>query len=233
MTTHRHSGGTLRLPPRPQARAPVLPAAAPEAAPATPKPSSQAIRPEGRFEGKPAKAAPKAAAPDPAEIAARKAANVERERQAHEAAVLRHREQTREILTLLRARWPDLFGVHTPLATGIARAIQTELGEARLPAQALSRALHWWTQAPSYLVVVAAGRMRRNLDGTEAGVPDEVQREAAAEALRQHALRRAAAERKPQRPKPSTAPPPPERHEGGESVAAASPPVAPPTSPGG
>ena len=168
MTTHRHSGGTLRLPPRPQARVPVPPAAVPKAVPIPLK------------SGKPAKPVPKAVVPDPAEIAARKRANVERERQAHEAAVIRHREQTRELLALLRARWPELFGVHTPLATGIARAIQTELGEARLPAQALSRALHWWTQAPSYLVAVAAGRVRRNLDGTEAGVPDEAQREAAA-----------------------------------------------------
>ena len=220
MTTHRHSGGILRLPPRPQTRAPVPPAAAPEAAPVTPKP------------GKPAKAAPKAAAPDPAEVAARKRANVERERRAHEAAVVRHREQTREILALLRARWPDLFGVHTPLATGIARAIQTELGEARLPAQALSRALHWWTQAPSYLVAVAAGRVRRNLDGTEAGVPDEAQRAAAAEALRQHAARRATV-KSGSKSRPRAAPAPPERHEGGDSAAATPPPVVPSAPPGG
>lgn len=220
MTTHRHPAGTLRLSPRPRDRAPAPPAAAPKVIPATPKP---------------AKAAPKAAAPDPAEIAARKRANVERERQTHEAAVVRHREQTREILALLRARWPELFGVHTPLATGIARAIQTELGEARLPAQALSRALHWWTQAPSYLVAVAAGRVRRNLDGTEAGVPDEAQREAAAEALRQHALRRAVLAESKSRPRsrPHAALPPSEHRGEGENAAPTSPPVAPSAPPDG
>ena len=229
MTTHRHPAGTLRLPPRPQDRAPAPPVVAPEVVPTIPKPSPQAIRPEGRFEGKPAKAVPKATAPDPAEAAARKRANVEGERQAHEAAVLRHREQTREILVSLRARWPELFSVHTPLATGIARAIQTELGEARLPAQALSRALHWWTQAPSYLVAVAAGRVRRNLDGTEVGVPDEAQREAAAEALRQHAFRRAALAESKSRPRsgPRAAPPPSGRHGEGENAAPTPPPVAP------
>ena len=142
--------------------------------------------------------------------------------------MVRHRERTREILALLRARWPELFSVHTALATGIARAIQAELGEARLPAVALSRALHWWTNAPSYLVAVAAGRVRRNLDGTEAGVPDEVQHEATTETLRQHALRRAAAmPRSRPRSGPRAAPPPPERREEGESAAAALPPGRP------
>ena len=220
MTTYRHPRGTLRLPPRSQLQLLVPSAPTSEVALATPKP------------GKPAKAVSKTTVPDPAKIAARKRANVERERQTHEAAVLRHREQTREILALLRTRWPDLFSVHTPLATGITRAIQTELGEVRLPAVALSRALYWWTSAPSYLVAVAAGRTRRNLDGTEAGVPDEVQREAAAEALRQHAARRTTAKSgsKP-RPRSHTALPPPERHGKSDGAAATSPPVAPPIPP--
>ena len=223
----------MRLPPRPQDRAPSSSAVAPKAIPATPKPLPQAIRPEGRFEGKPAKAAPKAVAPDPAEVAMRKRANVERERQAHEAATVRRREQTREILALLRARWPELFSVHAPLATGITRAIQTELGEARLPAVALSRALHWWTNAPSYLVAVAAGRVRRNLDGTEAGVPDEAQREAAAEALRQHALRRAATPRSRPRSGPRAAPLPSECQGEGEAATPVPSPVALPLPPDG
>ena len=123
---------------------------------------------------------------------------------------------------------------HVPLAIGITRAIQAELGEARLPAVALSRALHWWTQAPSYLVAVAAGRVRHNLDGTEAGVPDEAQREAAAEALRQHALRRAATEPRPRpRSGPRAAPPPWGRHGEGENAAPTPPPVAPAAPPDG
>jgi len=42
------------------------------------------------------------APPDPAEAAARKEANLRREREEHEAAVARRRQQTREILALLR-----------------------------------------------------------------------------------------------------------------------------------
>ena len=80
--------------------------------------------------------------PDPAEVAARKAANVQREREAHEAAVIRRREQTREILALLRVRWPELFSAPAPLAVGIEREIRESLGEARVPSARLGRALH-------------------------------------------------------------------------------------------
>ena len=121
------------------------------------------------------------AQPDPAEIAARKAANVQREREAHEAAVIRRREQRREVLALLRARWPELFSAPVPLAVGIRREIRESLGEARVPAAHLDRALHHWTHGPRYLAAVAAGQRRRHLDGTDAGEPDEAQRDHARE----------------------------------------------------
>ena len=129
------------------------------------------------------------AQPDPAEIAARKAANVQREREAHEAAVIRRREQTREILALLRARWPELFSAPVPLAVGIEREIREGLGEARVPSARLGRALHYWTNGPRYLAAVAAGQRRRHLDGTDAGEPDEAHREYARETLAQRAAR--------------------------------------------
>ena len=127
------------------------------------------------------------ARPDPAEIAARKIANVQRERETHEAALVRRREQTREVLTLLRARWPEVFRVPVPLAVGIRREIRESLGDARIPAAHLDRALHHWTHGPLYLAAVAAGQQRRHLDGTDAGEPDEAQREHARETLVQRA----------------------------------------------
>ncbi len=107
MSTPHHLGGTLRLPPRPQAQLPASPAAGSGSAPATKNAS---------------------ALPDPAGIAARKQANVQREREQQRAAVFRRHQQTRDILGLLRARWPALFSTPVPLATGIARAIRAELG---------------------------------------------------------------------------------------------------------
>ena len=103
-STSRRCGGTLRL--RPHERVASPPSPAPE----------------------PTDAAPL----DPAEIAARKQANVQREREAQEAAMARRRQQTREVLVLLRARWPEVFGVPVPLAIGIGREIRQALGETRV-----------------------------------------------------------------------------------------------------
>ena len=183
MSTPRHPGGTLRLPPRPQTQLPASPAAGAGTTPA-------------------AKSA--SALPDPAEIAARKQANVQREREQQRAAVFRRHQQTRDILALLRARWPALFTTPVPLATGIARAIRAELGDVEVPTAGLGRALHYWTNAPGYLAAVAAGEVRRNLDGTEAGAPDEAQRRFAAETMEQRAAQQAlrATSRSPHRSHP-------------------------------
>ena len=133
--------------------------------------------------------------PDPAEVAARKAANVQREREAHNAAVIRRREQTHEILAMLRARWPAVFSAPTPLAVGIEREIKEGLGETRVPAARLGRALHYWTHGPRYLAAVAAGQRRQHLDGTDAGEPDEAQREHARETFAQRAGQRTTQQR--------------------------------------
>lgn len=131
------------------------------------------------------------ASPDPAEIAARKQANVQREREQKRAAVYRRHQQTRDSLVLFRAHWPALFSTPVPLATGIARAIRAELDYVEVPTAGLSRALHYWTNAPGYLATVAAGEMRRNLDGMEAGAPDEAQRRFATEIMEQRAAQQA------------------------------------------
>lgn len=175
-----HPGGTLRLPPRPQAPSP---------APATATPATTAPPP-----GSPA-------LPDPA---ARKQAQLQLEREQQRASVIRRHQQTRDILAMLRARWPALFTTPVPLTIGVTRAIRAELGDGAVPVAGLSRALHYWTNAPGYLAAIAAGEMRRNLDGTEAEVPDEAQRRFASETLERHAARRAA---RPGSRQPRHAPP--------------------------
>ncbi len=161
MSAPHHPGGTLRLPARPRDQVPASPALGD--APAL---------------------------PDPAEVAARKQANLQREREEHKAAVVRRRQQTRDILALLRARWPELFAAPVPLATGITREIRDGLGETWVPTAQLSRALHYWTHAPGYLAAIAAGQRRRHLDGTDAGEPDEAQQQHAREIIAQRAARR-------------------------------------------
>lgn len=74
-----HPGGALRLPPRPEAPAPAPATSAPETAPALP--------------GSPA-------ALDPA---ARKQAQLQFEREQQRASIIRRRQQTRDILAILRA----------------------------------------------------------------------------------------------------------------------------------
>ncbi len=159
-----HPGGTLRLPSRPQTPAP---------APAAPEP-----------------AAALPGSPPPLDPAARKQAQLQFEREQQRASIIRRHQQTRDILALLRARWPALFTTPVPLAVGVVRAIRAELGEGSVPVAGLSRALHYWTNAPAYLTAIAAGEARRNLDGTEAGVPDEAQRRFAGETMGRHAAQR-------------------------------------------
>ena len=101
--------------------------------------------------------------------------------------MLRHREQRREVLALLRARWPEVFSAPVPLALGIQHEIKASLEEAGVPSLRLRRALQHWTQGTGYLAAVAAGQRRRHLDGTDAGEPDEAHREHARAILAQRA----------------------------------------------
>ena len=154
MTSLSHSGGTLRLSPRPQ----------------TPKPPATA---------------PKVT---PADLAAKqKAAKKLLAQQRHEAE-LRRRQQGKATRRLLRERWPALFIDSVPLAIGITRAIRAELGAGVVSSAALSSAMNHWTRRSVYLEAIAAGEMRRNLDGTDAGVPEPSHRQSASEALEQRKL---------------------------------------------
>ena len=115
--------------------------------------------------------APTAVPSDPA-----KPAQARREQEEQQAAVLRRRQELDETLAALRDRWPALFTAPVPLAIGIERKIQQALGEARFSKLRLRRALHCWTRRTGYLAAIAEGRRRQDLDGSDAGEPEEAHR---------------------------------------------------------
>jgi sRNA-binding protein len=101
------------------------------------------------------------------------------------------------ILTDWRRRWPAAFARPVPLAVGISRHIKEALraeGEA-VDREAIGGTLHRWTMQGAYLRAVARGEMRRNLDGSAAGVPDDAARQQAQTLLDERAARRAERER--------------------------------------
>ena len=105
------------------------------------------------------------------------------------------------ILSNWRRRWPAAFRRPVPLAIGISRHIQEVL---RTEGETIDRKtigmVHRWTTQGAYLYAVARGEMRRNLDGSAAGVPDEGARQHAQTLLDERAVRRAERERQKQEP---------------------------------
>ena len=96
---------------------------------------------------------------------------------------VRLRERIPEILADWRERWPAVFTTPTPLAVGISRQIKDQLGTRCPPRREFGSALHQWTNRTAYLRAVIRGDVRHNLDGSEAGVPDEDTRERARQLL--------------------------------------------------
>ena len=99
-----------------------------------------------------------------------------------------------------RARWPEVFTKPVPLAVGFSRHIKDAL---QADGQTLDRktigvTIHQWTVQGAYLRAVARGEMRRNLDGSEAGVPDEEARHQAQKLLYERSARRAEREQREQ-----------------------------------
>jgi hypothetical protein len=74
-----------------------------------------------------------------------------------------------------------------PLAIGIGLKLRELLGAEFKPAD-IRAFLHAWTSGPRYLKGVARGEMRRNLDGSPAGLPESKHRADARERL--NAMRR-------------------------------------------
>lgn len=146
-------------------------------------------------------AAPTAVSPDPGKTAACKPVQAQREHGEQQAAVLRRRQELDETLAVLRGHWPALFTAPVPLAIGIERRIQQALGEARFPKMRLRRALHCWTRRTGYLAALTEGQHRQDLDGADAGEPEEVHRAYARELIAERQAKRLS-HRQQHRPQP-------------------------------
>jgi sRNA-binding protein len=90
-----------------------------------------------------------------------------------------------------RERWPAVFTRPVPLAVGISGHIKAALrAEGNIfDSKTLGMSIHCWTQQSAYLRAMARGEIRRNLDGTEAGVPDDEARQNARKLLDERATR--------------------------------------------
>jgi len=102
------------------------------------------------------------------------------------------------ILTDWRKEWPAVFTKPVPLAVGISGQIKAaaRANDKTYDRKALGMSIHLWTMQSAYLRALARGEMRRNLDGSEAGVPDEAAQQEAQKLLDERAERQAEKERK-------------------------------------
>jgi hypothetical protein len=152
-----------RAPRARQAAATATPKPAPSKAAVTPTPSS-----------KPAKAkAVQQKQPKSPEQMAKAAANIERDRQQHYEAIGRRAVARDANFAELRTRFSVVFDPDRPLplALRVHHQLRAALGA---PRSQVIDLLEWWTAQPSYIAAIAAGGMRWNLDGSEAGeISDE------------------------------------------------------------
>jgi sRNA-binding protein len=107
------------------------------------------------------------------------------------AKQLRLKAMRDAVLADWRQRWPEAFTRPVPLAVGISQQIKEvlEAGDQSVKWMAVWRAMHHWTNSRAYLHGLARGEMRRNLDGTEAGLPSDDQRKEAQRRLDEIAAR--------------------------------------------
>jgi sRNA-binding protein len=91
------------------------------------------------------------------------------------------------------ARWPAAFTRPVPLAVGFSGQIKGALRAEGKPfdKKTFSIATHLWSRQSAYLRAVARGEMRVNLDGSEAGLPDDAARQEAQRLLDERAAKRA------------------------------------------
>ncbi|MGH7104510.1 MAG: ProQ/FINO family protein [Acetobacteraceae bacterium] len=104
------------------------------------------------------------------------------------------------ILDDWRKRWPAVFTKPVPLAIGVSRHIRMALqAEGKgIDRKTIGIIVHRWTMQSAYLRAVACGAMRHNLDGSEAGIPDDAARQYAQTMLQERAARQADKERQRQ-----------------------------------
>jgi sRNA-binding protein len=97
-----------------------------------------------------------------------------------------------EFLTDWQNRWPAIFTSPVPLAVGISGQIKEALEKdgVLLDDKTIGVTLSAWTKHGAYLRMVMRGKPRRNLDGSEAGVPDDAARKYAQRILDEREARR-------------------------------------------
>jgi len=88
------------------------------------------------------------------------------------------------VIAVMQERWPAAFceTARRPLAIGIGKILAAELVD--VSPRILSGVLHYWTARRDYLIAVAAGEARCNLDGSPASAASETDRAAAARLLK-------------------------------------------------
>ena len=98
------------------------------------------------------------------------------------------------VLADWRARWPAAFTKPVPLALGISGHIKAVLrAEGKVvDRKTIGVTLHRWTMQGTYLRAVVRGDLRRNLDGSAAGMPDDAARQYAQKVLDERVARQAA-----------------------------------------
>jgi sRNA-binding protein len=95
----------------------------------------------------------------------------------------RRRARVNTLSERLFEAFPELFKYPpVPLAIGIGHRLCELLSPEFKPAE-IRFFLHAWTSGPRYLKAVSRGEMRRNLDGSPAGLPEPEHRAAAKERL--------------------------------------------------
>jgi len=155
------------------------------AAPVTPKPATPARSATPAPPPKPAKAkAVQQKQPKSPEQVAKAAANIERDRQQHYEAIGRRAAARDANFAELRARFSLVFDPDRPLplALRVHHKLRAALG---VPRSQVIDLLEWWTAQPGYIAAIAAGGMRRNLDGSEAGEIGDEHRAHAEKQLKQ------------------------------------------------
>jgi sRNA-binding protein len=99
-----------------------------------------------------------------------------------------------------RTRWPAAFTKAVPLAVGFSGQIKAAVRAEGKPVdrKMLSLAIYLWTHQSAYLRAVARGEMRRNLDGSDADIPDDTARQEAQRLLDARAAKHAERARREQ-----------------------------------
>lgn len=93
-----------------------------------------------------------------------------------------------------RQRWPAAFTKPVPLAVGFSGQMRAALRDegATFDRKLFGIAIDVWTKQGAYLRAMMRGEMRRNLDGSGAGFPDEASRMEAKAILDERAARQLA-----------------------------------------